>query len=194
MKCIMCGSYSLKHVCKNCQKSYLSPSISIRKLHNRLDVFSFYSYENIDDLLKTKHTYLGYYIYNILAGSSFKKFIDELQFSDPVSVVCVDEKVGKSYSHSALLLKQFKNKKNIDVEHRKIISKNNITYSGKKLEYRLLNSRNFKIKNIKNREVILVDDIITTGLTIMDAYYKLLLKGYKVLFAVTLADVRRENI
>ena len=67
-------------------------------------------------------------------------------------------------------------------------SKNDITYSGKTKEYRLNHPRDFELKEFKENNVILVDDIITTGLTLSQACNTLTCKGKEVLFCLTLAD------
>ncbi|MDF1879489.1 ComF family protein, partial [Sulfurimonas sp. SAG-AH-194-C20] len=74
MRCLMCESLSLKHICQNCQVSYLTPSLYKRHLEDGTQVLSFYKYSDIQELLHTKHTDIGFYIYNILAENSLKKF------------------------------------------------------------------------------------------------------------------------
>ena len=73
----MCESLSLSHICSTCRDTFLTPSIYKRKIDHDIEVISFYKYSEIKDLLHTKHTDLGYYIYTILAKNSFKKFAKE---------------------------------------------------------------------------------------------------------------------
>ena len=74
--------------------------------------------------------------------------------------------------------------------YKKLISKNNISYAGKDLEFRLNNPRDFEYYGKKNIEVILVDDVVTTATTINEA--KEVLKKYnvKVAFCMVLVDKR----
>jgi competence protein ComFC len=78
--------------------------------------------------------------------------------------------------------------KNITPRYAKLYSKNDITYSGKSREYRLNHPREFTCKDFSETNVILVDDIITTGLTLTEACNTLTCKGKEVLFCLTLAD------
>ena len=52
----------------------------------------------------------------------------------------------------------------------------------------------FTYKGEKNLEVILIDDIITSGSTILEAKKALEKNGCKVLFALTLSDAKHETI
>jgi competence protein ComFC len=72
----------------------------------------------------------------------------------------------------------------------KLRARSNISYSGKDYQFRLLNPRHFFIKKFKEEDVILVDDIITTGLTLTQAVQALEKDGKNVLFCLTLADAK----
>ena len=65
-----------------------------------------------------------------------------------------------------------------------------VSYSGKDLKFRQNNPRNFKILKKITAPVILVDDIVTTGTTILEARDTLQKVGIDVLFALVLADAR----
>ena len=56
-----------------------------------------------------------------------------------------------------------------------------------------MNPRNFTCKEFKEKNVILVDDIITTGLTLTQAVNVLHVKEKEVLFCLTLADAREKD-
>ncbi|MCW9025713.1 MAG: phosphoribosyltransferase family protein, partial [Thiovulaceae bacterium] len=165
---------------------FLQPQIYRRKIKNT-EVISFYKYSDIKNLLHTKHTDLGYYIYNILAKNSFEKFANEFKFSSLVYSIAVDDNTKSGYSHTAILNKQLKSK-NIKPLFNKLIAKNNVSYSGKSKEYRLSNPRDFELKNIVAKDVILVDDIITTGSTLSQSIDALKQKEKNILFCLTLAD------
>ena len=62
-------------------------------------------------------------------------------------------------------------------------------YAGKSLQFRLDNPRDFDYHGKKDVDVILVDDIITTGITLQEAQKVLTQSGVNVLFALVLADV-----
>lgn len=187
----MCESFSFAHICHSCQQLFLTPQIYKRKLSNNIEVISFYKYADIKDLLHTKHTDLGFYIYDTLAKLSFKKFADEFSFDEIVVAIPVDDKITSGYSHTALLNKSLKSK-NIRPLYNKLRAKNALSYSGKSKEFRLLNPRDFELNDFKEELVILVDDIITTGLTLNQAISKLQLQNKEILFCLTLCDVSQK--
>jgi competence protein ComFC len=187
MKCLLCESFSFSHICKNCQETFLTPSLYKRKLLG-IEVLSFYKYSEIKNLLHTKHTDLGYYIYKILAQNSFKKFAESFELLHQTASVAVDDVPHSGYSHTAIINKELKSSY-IKPLYNKLRARNSISYSGKSREFRLLNPRNFEIKNFKEKEVILVDDIITTGSTLTQAIQMMQANKKDVLFCLTLADV-----
>ena len=183
----MCESLSLTHICNSCQELFLTPSIYKRKLSNNIEVISFYKYSEIRKLLFTKHTDLGFYIYDILAKKSFKKFAEEFSIDIPTVSIPVDDNIKSGYSHTAILNKHLKSK-SIKPIFNKLRAKNELSYSGKSREFRLLNPRNFELKNFTENELILVDDIITTGSTFTQAIQIMQQNKKEVLFCLTLAD------
>ncbi len=191
MRCMLCENFSLTHICSTCKQTFLTPAIHKRTILNNIQVISFYKYEDIKDLLHTKHTDLGYYIYSILAELAFKKFAQEFVFNEKVAIIGIDDRVKSGYSHTALLTKALKSKI-LTPKYAKLRSNNNITYSGKTKEYRLNNPRNFVYKEFPENNVILVDDIITTGFTLTEACNTLTCKGKEVLFCLTLADASKQ--
>jgi competence protein ComFC len=188
LKCLLCESLSFTHICSTCQTTFLTPSIYKRKVLNNIEVISFYKYKDIKDLLHTKHTDLGYYIYSILAENSLKLFAKNFQYSNLISSIAVDDNVKSSYSHTAILNKSLKSKY-IKPEFNKLRAKNSVSYSGKSKEFRMMNPRYFTLKETLQKEIILVDDIITTGSTLSQAINCINQKEKSVLFCLTLADV-----
>ena len=191
MKCLLCTSWSFTHICKACQKENLQPSFYKRKIRGNIMVYSFYRYGDIEKLLHTKHTDLGYYIYNILAKIAFKKFARNFKFEDDVVSLGVDERVKHGYSHTAILNKALKSE-HIMPRFSKLIAGSGETYSGKSFQYRLLHPRKFKVKVFKEKYVILVDDIVTTGMTLVQAVDALEKEGKEILFCLTLADAEKK--
>jgi len=183
----MCEQFSLIHICPTCQDTFLTPSIYKRKILNNIEVFSFYKYKDIKSLLHTKHTDLGYYIYSILAKHSFSKFAQEFEFPYAVKSIAIDDNTDSGYSHAAILNKALKNK-NIIPLHAKLRAKNRVSYAGKSKEFRILNPRNFELKKFEGDNIILVDDIITTGFTLSQALQVMRQNNKEVLFCLTLAD------
>lgn len=187
MRCLICENLSLSHICKKCQNTFLTPSIYRRKILGDIEIISFYKYDEIKDLLHTKHTDLGYYIYTILAKNSLERFASEFSYDHPLVSIAIDDTISSTYSHTAILNRALKSKF-ITPKFNKLRAKNRVTYSGKSREFRLLNPRNFELGEFKEKEVILVDDIVTTGSTLTQAISLLLLNNKNTLFCLSLTD------
>lgn len=190
MRCYSCSQLSLNIICKRCQENLFVPTIGTRKV-GTLDVISFYKYASLEALLHTKHKPEGYRIYKALAKITMKPFIEEFVESDDraVNIIGIDEVVTSGYAHVAVLTRAMKTKHSIPL-HGALMAQNRVNYSGKSLQFRLENPRNFRYKGKSDIDVVLVDDIITTGITLQEAQNVLLSHGVNVLFALTLADVQ----
>ena len=176
-------------LCKTCKDQLFRTTIGTRTI-GTLDVISFYKYSALESLLLTKHKPEGYRIYKALAEMTVKPFIEEFVEADDrvVYIVGVDEYVKSGYAHVALLTRAMKTKTSKPL-HASLMAQNRVNYSGKDLQFRLANPRNFTYTGKPNIDVILVDDIITTGITLQEAQKVLIQHGVNVLFALTLADV-----
>ena len=82
--------------------------------------------------------------------------------------------------------------KNSKPLHASLMAQNRVSYAGKDLQFRLENSRDFIYTGLSDIDVILVDDIITTGITLQEAHKVLVSHRVNVLFALTLADVKED--
>ena len=137
--------------------------------------------------MKYKYHPFGSRIFEILAKNSFKKFAEV--YTEKIYSIGIDDNTKKGYSHTAILNHALKSQ-SITPLYKKLIAKNNITYAGKDLEFRLNNPRDFIYMGEKNIDVILVDDVVTTGTTLNEA--KEILKKYDVniSFCLVLVDKR----
>jgi len=192
MRCYSCLKLSIPILCKRCMNQLFRTSTRTRTI-GTLDVISFYKYAALESLLLTKHKPEGYRVYKALAKMTMKPFIEEFVESDDrvVYIVGVDEYVKSGYSHVALLTREMKTKTSKPL-HASLMAQNRVNYSGKDLQFRLNNPRSFHYSGKKNIDVILVDDIITTGITLQEAQNVLIKNGVNVLFALTLANVEEE--
>jgi len=189
MRCYTCSKLSLSIVCKKCKEQLFGTNITTRTI-GTLDVISFYKYSAIESLLLSKHTPEGFRIYKALAHMTMKPFIKKFIEIDEriIYIVGIDEYVKSGYSHVALLTRVMKTKYSIPL-HSSLMSQNRVTYAGQNLQYRLENPRDFIYTGKSQIDVILVDDIITTGITLQEAQSVLINSDVNVLFALTLADV-----
>lgn len=187
MRCMLCEAWSFSHICKHCQKSTLSPQLHKRKLLNSIPVYSFYPYSAIEPLLLTKHTDLGYYIYNIMAKNSFVTFAREWSYENRVASISLDDRSKNNFSHTAVLNRHLKSD-NITPYFGKLRASSDFKYAGKSIQERLLHPREFVYKEFKEDEVILVDDIVTTGTTFIEAIETLESHGKKVIMCLSLSD------
>ena len=108
-------------------------------------------------------------------------------YPQTLNVIPIDDKIDKGYSHTAILVNSMKKDKKL---YSTLHSQSNVKYAGKSLEFRLNNPRNFKYTGPKNIDVVLVDDIVTTGTTLKEAKEVLRKEGVNVLFSLVLADLR----
>lgn len=187
MKCLLCESWSSSHICRACRDLHLVPDFYTRNIAGKLPVHSFYKYDEIEALLLTKHTDLGYYLYKIMAEASFRAFAERFETEEAVAVIGVDDHVKHGYAHTALLARAMKGK-NLTPRHAVLHDRSGHRYSGQDFQYRLTHPRDFVLKAFPETKVILVDDILTTGLTLTQAAETLEMAGKEVLFCLTLAD------
>lgn len=187
MRCMMCESFSLSHICSVCQKNLLSPTLHKRKILGSIPVYSFYPYDAIEPLLLTKHTDVGFYIYTLLAKNSFSTFAREWSYENRIASLGVDDHSKSGYSHTAILNRSLQSS-GIQPYFGKLRATEQYKYAGKSVEERLLNPRKFQFLPFKEEEVILVDDIVTTGSTLTEAVETLGAHGKKVILCLTLSD------
>jgi len=190
MRCFSCHLFSSKPLCDKCRKELFLPTIKSRQIGS-LDVISFYRYSTIQPLLLHKHKAEGYRIFNYFSKSILQPFIESflLDNQEDTYIIGIDEKIKNGYSHIACLTHHIKGHSS-KILHASLLAKNSVTYAGKSLAYRLNNPRDFHYSGPSDIDAILVDDIITTGVTLQEAQRILTQKGVNVLFALTLADAK----
>ncbi len=192
MRCLVCQALSSQAICKKCQKNLLEPSFYKRELEKDFFVYSFYTLDEIKDLINAKYYFYGDRVFNILGKLTFKKFTQNFEYTHKVTALPIDDRVKEYFSHTAILTK-YLNSSNIKPTFNTIYAKNNVKYAGQSLEYRQKNKRDFGYSGAKDLEVILVDDVVTTGTTILEAKKVLEKNGCKALFALTLSDAKNET-
>ncbi|WP_353662005.1 ComF family protein [Hydrogenimonas sp. SS33] len=186
MRCHSCRRFSFSPLCGACRKLYLRPEPSIRTLPSGLNVVSLYAYDEIEPFLLTKHHPHGWFIYRILAKEAFAV----LERAEHFHAVAVDDDATGGYSHTALLAKGLA-KRGYRSMHGVLRAQNRVSYSGQSREFRLSNPRDFRYSGPGGIDAVLVDDIVTTGLTLQEAQGVLMRHGVNVRGAIVLADVDR---
>ena len=185
----MCENYSFSIICKRCQNNLLTPNLYKREIAKDFFVYSFYPYKDIKGLINTKYYFYGDRVYNILAKLAFKKFSSNFNFDSHIDIVTINDNNDKEYNQSAILSKHLQSHI-LHPKYNLLQATNTIKYAGKSLKFRKENPRNFIYKGEENRIIILVDDLITTASTLLEAKKLLEKNNCEVLFALTLCDAK----
>jgi len=175
----LCNDFSFNIICKRCLE-LIKP-----ELRRNEDVISFYNYDEIETLIKYKYHKFGDRILKILAKESIYEFFS--LYPNKLNVIPIGDNPKKGFSHTAVLASVIKNH---NIMYSTLHATNDIHYAGKSLEFRLKNKKGFKYSGKRNIDVVLIDDIVTTGSTINEAKEVLKQYGVNVLFSVVLADLR----
>ena len=191
MYCIICERLSWAIICKACQQQFLQPQIKSRLLACNLQVFSFYDYEELKFLLKTKYQFIGSKVFRILANHAFKAFSQHFKLQQKVFALPLDDCVKKGFSHSAILAHALKSEFIKPLYHQ-LFSQNKLQYAGKSLDFRLKQPRHYKYLGANNIQVILCDDLLTSGLSLSEAKTTLLQYNVEVLFGLCLCDAKQD--
>lgn len=185
MRCQLCLNLSWQPLCKNCLNTILTPNPSKRVLEDGLVVYSVYSYKDIKNLLHTKHTYYGAKVFSQITKHALLPLIKTFTCKDIYSIP-IDDHIRSGYSHSAVIARELR--KHLKPLYKSLRAKNHIRYSGKKLHVRQKEKRDFTLTCKENIDVVLIDDIVTTGATLKEANATCKEKNVRVAFAITLAD------
>ncbi len=190
MRCLSCRKFSGKVICERCHTQLMKPTVSTRKV-GTLDVISLFPYRTIAPFLLRKHSPVGYRIYRYFAKRQIAPFLEAFAegIDGRVWLIGIDEFPASGYAHTAVLTRYGRVRKMPNLSAA-LVAKNRVNYAGKSLRYRLAHPRNFRYRGPSGIRAVLIDDIVTTGATLREAYTVLRDSGVEVLFALTLADAR----
>ena len=187
MKCLMCEDFSFNIICKNCD-SLIKLAPQKRFYADGFAVFSFYEYQTIEFLLKSKYYLIGSRIYKFLAKKAWAYFSGINSDFGGVYGIGIDDRVEHCYSHSGVIVKEFA--KSFTPLFGVLKAQNGIHYAGKSLKYRQNHKKGFIYSGKQGISAVLIDDIITSGASIDEARECLESNNVRVLFALVLSDAR----
>lgn len=188
MKCVICEKLSFKIICEKCL-DFIPINPKIRSVLD-VKIYSFFDYEEIDFLLKSKYHALGSRILKVLANLAANEFKKITTFSN-VYGVGIDDSVHSLYSHTGIILKAFK-KAGIKPIYGELKAMNHINYAGKSLEFRQQNKKNFIYKS-GAKDLIIIDDIITTGESFKEAIKVVRENNGNVICGIALANAAKDS-
>lgn len=189
MKCFKCGSFCIGVFCKNCKRILSEFSLNFRVIDG-IRIYYFYPYSEIKELIYSKHKIYGSFVFNALAKLTFKEFAKKFELKkDFINAIPLDDRIDPFYSHSAILANALRSK-NIKPIFNALKARSDFKYFNKTLEQRVNNPRNFILSKKINNPIILVDDVITSGLSMKDAINACKKEQNFVLFGLTLANAK----
>ena len=161
--CVLCGKkiYLEKNICSNCRER--------RVYYEKLIFFGEYKEVLKDKIISYKFNDRSY-LYNFFAELLFPKLVDEkieLITSVPISRKRMKE---RGYNQSELIAKKLS--KLLEIQHKNLLIKKHETKRQSELSKieRSINVRNsfeiIKNNEIKNKNILLIDDVFTTGATV----------------------------
>ena len=170
--CLKCGKQEGQYICSSCLHS-LNCKIYFMKAKNKLYNYLIYlfKYKNqarkdmINFKFNDKAFMAEYFIEFLCYNNKLAKFLKTFDFIIPVPTT-LNKKKARGYNQTELLAENLSKRLNIPVNKNILIKMKN----NKTKKERSINVKNvFSIRNqmiIKNKKIILIDDIFTTGFTI----------------------------
>jgi len=143
-------------------------------------------------LAHTKYCNLGHKIYKTLCKICKDEFEKAFSVEERIYLIPIDDVPKRGYSQNGIFANEFKNKNLIPL-YRSLRAKNGINYAGKNLEFRKANKKDFQYLGKSGIDAILLDDIVTTGQTMLQAREILRKNGVNPLFGLTIFDARGED-
>ncbi|MDR3162489.1 MAG: ComF family protein [Helicobacteraceae bacterium] len=184
MRCLLCAKWSISLICGECDRLF-APTPKLHTLKH-LNLISFYDYDAIETLLWAKYHAFGSFILQRLAKKAFRPFFCDLKLEKEAALIPVDDRPNAFFSHTAILAKYGAG--GVTRPYFGCLrAKSTVKYAGKTLSFRKKHPRGFMCKKFPLEDAILVDDLCTTGTTLLEAEDALRRRGKKTLFAVTLA-------
>jgi competence protein ComFC len=183
MRCLLCSKISLSFICRECREA-IAVYPRVHTLQN-LNAITFYDYDEIAPLTNAKYYPFGSFVLKRLAAKAFKPFFRDLKLDDQAALIPIDDCVGSWYSHSAILARAGAAGM-VTPRFGSLRAKSKTKYAGQTLAFRQSRPRRFIFKDFCEQNAILLDDLITTGTTLLEAAAALEKNGKTALFAIAL--------
>ncbi len=187
MKCLICAKFCFGVLCEGCLDSI--PLTPQKRTIKGIPIYSFFRYDDVDFLLNSKYHIIGSRVISHLAKIASDSFFSQGSYFDGISGVGIDDYVRSFYSHTGVILKHFA-RNGIKPLYGELRARNNVSYAGKSLAYRQAHKRDLRF-SAKVRDIMIVDDIITTGTSFSEAIDVCTNAGAKVHFGIALCDAKK---
>ena len=198
--CGICENESRNSLCYNCKKK-IQKEFKFTKIHSKnknfLEQYYLFQYK---DLIRNMILEMKFqkkpYIYKTIEYflQNNKKYLEKLKKYDIIIVVPLSwkRKLKRGYNQSLLIAKHIAQNLKIDLENNCLYKHKNIIEQGKlNKEDRIENIKGvYSIKNeekIKNKKILLVDDIYTTGSTVNECCKMLIKTSLNKIGVLTIA-------
>lgn len=184
MRCLLCQTISLRLLCADCDRA-LAPAPRIHDLQD-LKLISFYDYDDVEPLTWAKYHPFGSLVLKRLAIKAFRPFFRDLSLEQKTAIVPIDDHISRFFSHTAVLAK-YAAAGRTTARFGALRAQSHEKYAGQTLAFRRAHPRRFVCKPFAENATILIDDLSTTGTTLLEASEAIQKSGKSVLFAVTLS-------
>ena len=196
-KCLICACSKVdENLCKNCLKDVHYLSTFPHKIYKEVPIFSMAIYQGtikiLIQLLKFSHKKMAGKILSQLLFNYFQKLNlkDDFIIIYPPSFFL--KTANRGYNHMNLIAKYFSKLTNFEINN-KLISKVKYTkpqYQAKNRFKNIENSFNLNLKElekIKDKKILLIDDITTSGATLEEIINCFLNYDFKNIICLTIS-------
>ena len=180
-KCVVCGQYSTKNLCRNCEENieFLNTSFSIE--HNKI-IYKYYSIASHKKAMRDIIIALKYNN-NFNAASIIADYMEKLILNKKLSIDVVTfvpmakrDENRRGFNQAkviAEILARKLNKPCVRLIKKKRITKDQIGLSSSERWNNINGSFVYEKKAKKYNSILLIDDVITTGATVINCVNEL---------------------
>ncbi|MBQ8848105.1 MAG: ComF family protein [Candidatus Gastranaerophilales bacterium] len=196
-KCIVCSCAKTNNfLCKTCAKDVEYLSCFAHRIYKGIPIYSMAKYNNVIKnlihLLKFKHNKKAAKVLSYLFFEYYKKLNLNKDFIIVYPPSFYLKNLSRGYNHMFLITKEFCKLSNLDYK-KDLIKKIKPTkpqYKAKNRHKNIENSFDINkklIEKYKNKNILLIDDITTSGATLEEIVNCLLSYGFKNITCLTIS-------